>query len=178
MPKKILNIEDSSDDDNTDNEESEPEVLTKPIKKEKVYEKPKKVLSDKQRTVLENARKKRTENIALAKQNKKIEAAKILIEQGTNLKLKTTEEPKPIEQKKKKKTKTIIIESESESSSEEEEIIIKKKRSKSKPKNKYIKEESESEEEEEKSKEIKQRHMKPQINETKLNKHKLFDGFC
>jgi hypothetical protein len=36
MPKKILNIEDSSDD-NTDNEESESEVLTKPIKKEKQY---------------------------------------------------------------------------------------------------------------------------------------------
>ena len=34
MPKKILNIEDSSTDDNTDNEEEE-EVLTKPIKKEK-----------------------------------------------------------------------------------------------------------------------------------------------
>ena len=182
MPKKILNIEDSSDD-NTENEESEPEVLTKPIKKEKVFEKPKKELSEKQKAVLENARKKRTENIALAKQNKKIEAAKLLIEEGTNLKLKSTPEPKPIEQKKKSKTKTIIIESESESSSEDEQIIIKKKRSnKSKPKSKYIKEESESEEEEEvkpkKVEPIKQRHMKPQINETKLTKHNLFDGFC
>jgi hypothetical protein len=177
MPKKILNIEDSSTDDNTDNEESEPEVLTNPIKKEKVFDKPKKQLSDKQKAVLESARKKRTENIALAKQNLKIEAAKLLIEQDTNLKLKST--PEPIEQKKKSKKKTIIIESESESSSEEEQIIIKKKRSKSKPKPKYIKEESESEEEEEvKPKEIKQRHMKPQISEKKLNKHNLFDGFC
>jgi len=37
MPKKIIEIEESSDDNNTDNEstksESEPEKLTKPIKK-------------------------------------------------------------------------------------------------------------------------------------------------
>ena len=110
MPKKIIDIEESSDDEQTD-EGSEPDVLTKPIRKtteiknEKVYEKPKKVLSEKQQAVLQSARKKRTENIALAKQNAKIEAAKILIEQDTNLKLKSTPEPKPIEQKKRKKLK-------------------------------------------------------------------------
>ena len=144
------------------------------IKKEKVYEKPKKVLSDKQRAVLQGARQKRTENIALSKQNKKIEAAKLLIEEGTNLKLKST--PEPIQQKKKSKTKTIIIESESESSSEEQ-IIIKKKHNKKKPKQ-IVQEESESEEEQPQPKATKQRHLKPQINESKLNKHSIFDGFC
>ena len=75
MPKKIIDIEESTDDEQSD-EGSEPDVLTKPvrkttaIKKEKVFEeKPKKVLSEKQQAVLEGARKKRTENIALAKQN-------------------------------------------------------------------------------------------------------------
>ena len=179
MPKKIIDIEESTDDEQSD-EGSEVDVLTKPvrkstlIKKEKVYEKPKKVLSDKQRAVLEWARKKRTENIALSKQNKKIEAAKLLIEEGTNLKLKST--PEPIQQKKKSKTKTIIIESESESSSEEQ-IIIKKKHNKKKPKQ-IVQEESDDEEEEPKPKAIKQRHLKPQINESKLNKHSIFDGFC
>jgi hypothetical protein len=178
MPKKIIDIEDSTDDEQSD-EGSEPDILTKPIrknpiiKKEKVYEKPKKVLSDKQKAVLEGARKKRTENIALSKQNKKIEAAKLLIEEGTNLKLKST--PEPIAQKKKSKTKTIIIESESESSSEEQ-IIIKKKHNKKKPKQ-IVQEESESEEEPQ-PKAIKQRNLKPQINESKLNKHSIFDGFC
>jgi hypothetical protein len=142
MPKKVIDIEESSEEQ-TDDEGSEPETLTKPvrkttsIKKEKVYEKPKKVLSEKQQAVLEGARRKRTENIAKAKQNAKIEAAKLLIEQDTNLKLKSTEEPK-LEYKKKSKTKTIIIESESESSSEEQ-IIIKKKHNKKKPKQKYKK---------------------------------------
>ena len=179
MPKKIIDIEESTDDEQSD-EGSEVDVLTKPvrkstlIKKEKVYEKPKKVLSDKQRAVLEGARKKRTENIALSKQNKKIEAAKLLIEEGTNLKLKST--PEPIQQKKKSKTKTIIIESESESSSEEQ-INIKKKHNKKKPKQ-IVQEESDDEEEEPKPKAIKQRHLKPQINESKLNKHSIFDGFC
>ena len=179
MPKKIIDIEESTDDEQSD-EGSELDVLTKPvrkttaIKKEKVYEKPKKVLSDKQRAVLESARKKRTENIALSKQNKKIEAAKLLIEEGTNLKLKST--PEPIQQKKKSKTKTIIIESESESSSEEQ-IIIKKKHNKKKPKQ-IVQEESDDEEEEPKPKAIKQRHLKPQINESKLSKHSIFDGFC
>jgi hypothetical protein len=178
MPKKIIDIEESTDDEQSD-EGSEVDVLTKPvrknpiIKKEKVYEKPKKVLSDKQKAVLEGARKKRTENIALSKQNKKIEAAKLLIEEGTNLKLKST--PEPIAQKKKSKTKTIIIESESESSSEEQ-IIIKKKHNKKKPKQ-IVQEESESEEEPQ-PKAIKQRNLKPQINESKLNKHSIFDGFC
>ena len=179
MPKKIIDIEESTDDEQSD-EGSELDVLTKPvrknpiIKKEKVYEKPKKVLSEKQQAVLEGARKKRTENIALAKQNKKIEAAKLLIEEGTNLKLKST--PEPIAQKKKSKTKTIIIESESESSSEEQ-IIIKKKHNKKKPKQ-IVQEESESEEEQPQPKAPKQRHLKPQINESKLNKHSIFDGFC
>ena len=177
MPKKIIDIEESTDDEKTD-EGSEPDVLTKPIRKtteiknEKVYEKPKKVLSEKQQAVLQGARKKRTENIALAKQNAKIEAAKILIEQDTNLKLKST--PEPIVQKKKK-TKTIIIESDSESSSEEQ-IIIKKKHNKKKPKQ-IVQEESETEEEPQ-PKAIKQRHLKPQINESKLNKNCVFDGFC
>ena len=80
MPKKIIDIEASSSDDSTDNEsvkeESEPERLTKSIKKT-VVDKPKKVLSDKQKAVLEGARKKRLENIATAKTNKKIEAAKL-----------------------------------------------------------------------------------------------------
>ena len=180
MPKKIIDIEESTDDEQSD-EGSELDVLTKPvrknpiIKKEKVFdEKPKKVLSEKQQAVLEGARKKRTENIALAKQNKKIEAAKLLIEEGTNLKLKST--PEPIAQKKKSKTKTIIIESESESSSEEQ-IIIKKKHNKKKPKQ-IVQEESESEEEQPQPKAPKQRHLKPQINESKLNKHSIFDGFC
>ena len=180
MPKKIIDIEESTDDEQSD-EGSELDVLTKPvrkttaIKKEKVFEeKPKKVLSEKQQAVLEGARKKRTENIALAKQNKKIEAAKLLIEEGTNLKLKST--PEPIAQKKKSKTKTIIIESESESSSEEQ-IIIKKKHNKKKPKQ-IVQEESESEEEQPQTKAPKQRHLKPQINESKLNKHSIFDGFC
>ena len=179
MPKKIIDIEESTDDEQSD-EGSELDVLTKPvrknpiIKKEKVYEKPKKVLSEKQQAVLEGARKKRTENIALAKQNKKIEAAKLLIEEGTNLKLKST--PEAIAQKKKSKTKTIIIESESESSSEEQ-IIIKKKHNKKKPKQ-IVQEESESEEEQPQPKATKQRHLKPQINESKLNKHSIFDGFC
>ena len=98
MPKKIIDIEASSDD-NTDNdsykEESEPEKLTKSTKKTLV-DKPKKVLSEKQKAVLEGARKKRLENIATAKTNKKIEAAKLLIEQDTNLKLKEHhEEEKP-----------------------------------------------------------------------------------
>ena len=179
MPKKIIDIEESTDDEQSD-EGSEPDVLTKPvrkttaIKKEKVFEeKPKKVLSEKQQAVLEGARKKRTENIALAKQNKKIEAAKLLIEEGTNLKLKST--PEPIAQKKKSKTKTIIIESESESSSEEQ-IIIKKKHNKKKPKQ-IVQEESESEEEPQ-PKATKQSQLKPQINESKLNKHSIFDGFC
>ena len=183
MPKKVIDIEESSDEQ-TDDEGSEQETLTKPvrkttsIKKEKVYEKPKKVLSEKQQAVLEGARRKRTENIAKAKQNAKIEAAKLLIEQDTNLKLKSTEEPKP-EYKKKSKTKTIIIESESESSSEEQ-IIIKKKHNKKKPKQ-IVQEESEEEEEEAKPKKnepVKQRHLKPQINEEKLSKYKIFDGFC
>ena len=91
MPKKIIDIEASSSDDSTDNdsikEESEPERLTKSIKKT-VVDKPKEVLSDKQKAVLEGARKKRLENIATAKTNKKIEAAKLLIEQETNLNLK------------------------------------------------------------------------------------------
>ena len=180
MPKKIIDIEESTDDEQSD-EGSEIDVLTKPvrkstlIKKEKVYEKPKKVLSDKQRAVLEGARKKRTENIALSKQNKKIDAAKLLIEEGTNLKLKST--PEPIQQKKKSKTKTIIIESDSESSSEEQ-IIIKKKHNKKKPKQIVQEESDDDEEEEPKPKAIKQRHLKPQINESKLNKHSIFDGFC
>ena len=128
MPKKIIDIEASSSDDSTDNdsikEESEPEKLTKSIKKT-VVDKPKKVLSDKQRAVLEGARKKRLENIATAKTNKKIEAAKLLIEQDTNLKLKEQHEEEKLK-KTKSKTKTIIIQSESESSSEEE-IILKRK---------------------------------------------------
>ena len=105
----------------------------------------------------ENAQK----NIAKAKQNEKIEAAKLLIEQDANLKLKSTEEP------------------ESESSSEEQ-IIIKKKHNKKKPKQ-IVQEESEEEEEEVKPKKnepVKQRHLKPQINEEKLSKYKIFDGFC
>ena len=170
MPKKIIDIEASSDD-NTDNdsykEESEPEKLTKSTKKTLV-DKPKKVLSEKQKAVLEGARKKRLENIATAKTNKKIEAAKLLIEQDTNLKLKEHHEAKF-------KTKTIIIQSESESSSEEE-IVIKKKRSK-KPKQ-VVKEESESEEEvKEEQKPTKQRQLKAQISTNKLNKHNIFDGF-
>ena len=145
MPKKIIDIEASSDD-NTDNdsykEESEPEKLTKSIKKT-VVDKPKKILSDKQKAVLEGARKKRLENIEVAKTNKKIEAAKLLIEQETNL---TKLRQKDLEHREKKpKKKTIIIQSESESS-EEEEIVIKKKRSK-KPKQ-IVKEESDEEEEE------------------------------
>ena len=165
MPKKIIDIEASSSDDSTDNdsikEESEPERLTKSIKKT-VLDKPKKVLSDKQKAVLEN--------IATAKTNKKIEAAKLLIEQDTNLKLKEQhDEEKP--KKSKSKTKTIIIQSESESSSDEE-IVIKKKRSK-KPK-----QESESEEEvKEEQKPTKQRQLKAQISTNKLNKHNIFDGF-
>ena len=87
MPKKVIDIENLSDD--TDNEsyksDSEPEKLTKSIKK---ADKPKKILSDKQKAVLESARKKRMENIEAAKKNKKIEAAKILIENETNLKIK------------------------------------------------------------------------------------------
>ena len=71
MPRKVIDIENLSDD--TDNEsyksDSEPERLTKPIKK---ADKPKKVLSDKQKAVLEGARKKRMENIEAAKKNKKI----------------------------------------------------------------------------------------------------------
>ena len=176
MPKKIIDIEASSDD-NTDNdsykEESEPEKLTKSIKKT-VVDKPKKILSDIQKAVLEGARKKRLENIATAKTNKKIEAAKLLIEQDTNLKLKEHhEEEKP--KKAKSKTKTIIIQSESESSSEEE-IVIKKKRSK-KPKQ-VVKEESESEEEaKDEQKPTTQRQLKAQISKTKLNNHNVFDGF-
>ena len=118
MPKKIIEIEESSDDNNTDNEstksESEPEKLTKPIKKTTTTDKPKKVLSDKQKAVLEGARKKRLENIEVAKTNKKIEAAKLLIEQETNL---TKLRQKDLEHREKKpKKKTIIIQSESESS--------------------------------------------------------------
>ena len=182
MPKKIIDIEESTDGENSENESegTEIDVLTKPIRKTTTVlkkEKPKKILSEKQKAVLEKARKTRSDNIAKAKQNKKIEAAKLLIEQETNLKLKSTEEAKPIEQKKKSKTKTIIIESDSESSSEEE-IIIKKKHNKNKPKKRYVKEESESEEEEESKPKPKARHLKPQINESKLIKHNIFDGFC
>ena len=171
MPKKIIDIEASSDD-STDNEsikeESEPERLTKSIKKT-VVDKPKKVLSDKQKAVLEGARKKRLENIATAKTNKKIEAAKLLIEHDTNLKLKEEDE-KP--KKAKSKTKTIIIQSETEESSSEEEIVIKKKRSK-KPKQ-IVKEESEEEEE---VKPTKQRQLKAQISTNRQNKPNVFDGF-
>ena len=53
MVKKIIDIEASSDD-NTDNDsnksESEPEKLTKTIKKT-IVDKPKKVLSEKQKAV-------------------------------------------------------------------------------------------------------------------------------
>ena len=175
MPKKIIDIENLSDD--TDNEsyksESEPERLTKPIKADK----PKKVLSDKQKAVLESARKKRMENIEAAKKNKKIEAAKILIENETNLKLKdkVKEEVVYQEKPKKAKKKTIIIESESESSSSEEEIVIKKKKAK-KPKQ-IIRQESEEEEEEEVIRKPKQRQLKPQISTNKLNKLNIFEGF-
>ena len=66
MPRKVIDIETLSD--STEHEsESEPERLTKPIKTDK----PKKVLSDKQKAVLESARKKRMENIEAAKKNKK-----------------------------------------------------------------------------------------------------------
>jgi hypothetical protein len=123
MPRKVMDIETLSD--STEHEsESEPERLTKPIKTDK----PKKVLSDKQKAVLESARKKRMENIEAAKKNKKIEAAKILIENETNLKIKDKVKETVEEKPKKTKKKTIIIESESESSSEEEQIVIKKKK--------------------------------------------------
>ena len=170
MPKKVIDIENLSD--STENEsESEPERLTKPIKK---ADKPKKVLSDKQKAVLEGARKKRMENIETAKKNKKLEAAKLLIENETNLKIKDKEVVQ--EKPKRSKTKTIIIESESESSSSsEEQIVIKKKKGK-KPKQ-IIKEESEEESEEEVIKKPKQRQLKPQISTQKLNKLNVFDGF-
>ena len=173
MPRKVIDIENLSDD--TDNEsyksDSEPERLTKTIKK---IDKPKKVLSDKQKAVLEGARKKRMENIEAAKKNKKIEAAKILIENETNLKLKDKVKEVVEEKPKKAKKKTIIIESESESSSDEEEIVIKKKKSK-KPKQ-ILKDESE-ESEEEVIKKPKQRQLKAQISTQKLNKLNIFDGF-
>jgi hypothetical protein len=74
MVKKIIDIEASSDD-NTDNDsnksESEPEKLTKTIKKT-IIDKPKKVLSEKQKAVLESARKKRLQNIETNKTNKKL----------------------------------------------------------------------------------------------------------
>lgn len=175
MPRKVIEIENLSD--STDNEsyksESEPERLTKPIKK---TDKPKKVLSEKQKAVLQSARNKRMENIENAKKNKKIEAAKILIENETSLKLKDKVEP-IVAQPKKAKKKTIIIESESESSPEEE-IIIKKKKSR-KPK-KVIQEISEEEDEDEEeviNKKPKQRQLKPQISTQKLTKLNVFEGF-
>lgn len=168
MPKKIINLETSSNESESESE-SEPEQLTK--SKVKEYIKPKKVLSEKQKAVLENARNKRMENIQTSKTNKKIEAAKTLIEHETNLKVKETKEPI----KKKSKKKTIIIESESDESSSEEEIIV-KRRSKKKPIQK-AKVESEEEEEEEEPKP--KRALKAQISKDKLNKHKVFfDGFC
>ena len=174
MPRKVIDIENLSDD--TDNEsyksDSEPERLTKTIKK---IDKPKKVLSDKQKAVLEGARKKRMENIEAAKKNKKIEAAKILIENETNLKIKDKVKETVEEKPKKTKKKTIIIESESESSSEEEQIVIKKKKS-NKPK-RVVKEESEEESEEEVIRKPKQRQFKPQISTQTLNKLNIFDGF-
>lgn len=170
MPRKVMDIETLSD--STEHEsESEPERLTKPIKTDK----PKKVLSDKQKAVLESARKKRMENIEAAKKNKKIEAAKILIENETNLKIKDKVKETVEEKPKKTKKKTIIIESESESSSEEEQIVIKKKKS-NKPK-RVVKEESEEESEEEVIKKPKQRQLKPQISTQKLNKLNVFEGF-
>ncbi len=68
MPKKIIDIENLSESDEIDSE-SEPERLTKTIIKP---DKPKKILSEKQKAVLEGARKKRMEKIEAAKKIKKL----------------------------------------------------------------------------------------------------------
>ena len=72
MPKKIIDIEESTDGENSESEGTEIDVLTKPVRKTTVMkkEKPKKILSEKQKAVLEKARKTRSDNIAKAKQNK------------------------------------------------------------------------------------------------------------
>lgn len=126
-------------------------VEDKPIKK-------KKVLSEKQKAILQQARIKRSHNIEKKKLEKKLEASKLL------LNIKDEKEEKPI----KKINKMPIIEEESSESSEPEQIIIKKKKKK-KPK-KIIIEESESEEEEEQ--EIIKRNLKSK-KVTKIGPHKI-----
>jgi hypothetical protein len=114
---KILKYSDSENEEN-DNEElpithkkekSIPPVVIQPVIKEK------KPRSEKQLEAFKRTQEKRKENIALKKEQKEIEASKIL------LKHKITEKPKIKPQKY-----------ESDSEEEEEKVIIVEKRKKTK----------------------------------------------
>jgi hypothetical protein len=123
MVKKIT----ISDNESTASESSVEN--SEQVKKEFIkIEKPKKVLSEKQKEALVRGREKRREKIDEKKLNKKIEASKFLLE---------------LDHKKKKATKP-KIESEEEDDDEEEVVIIEKKRKPKKKVKRIIVEESES----------------------------------
>jgi hypothetical protein len=121
-----------SDTESETEPDIEPEEVKPVIKEEKV----KKPRSEKQIQAFVNAQEKRKANIELKKQEKKVEASKIILEHETKT-------AKPV-----KKAKEVA---EVESSSEEEVIIIETKKKSKKPKKpkRIIVEESESESEEE-----------------------------
>jgi hypothetical protein len=114
-------------DDKVDDDLSSVDSVDSLVEPEKIVVK--KARSQAQIDAFKRTQENRAKNIALQKENKKIEAAKLLMNQP-----------------KKDKKKPVV-----DSSSDEEEVIIVEKRKKSKPKPKrIIVEESASESEEEK----------------------------
>jgi hypothetical protein len=128
----VLDMQDKEDGKLTKNEDSDDSS----IEEVKTIAKEKKPRSEKQIEAFKKTQENRKKNIELKKDAKKLDAAKLLMQE------------KPIEKKPKKVVKKEIVDS--DSSSEEEVIIIERKK---KPKKKITKriivEESSSEEEEE-----------------------------
>jgi len=156
--------------DNIIKENVEEEVpLEKPIKK--VIEtipiakevKPKKARTPAQLAQFENARVKRQANIKLKEENKKLEASKLLLDNGYVKK----DDVKSTEIKKVIPEPVDITTDESEG---ESEIIIVKKKKKPKKKTYIIEESSDEEDEKEKAKEIykKSRNMVSQQNKKSI----------
>ena len=115
-------------------EESNNDVpLLKPKRKMKKFER-----SEKQKQAFAETMKKRAENVELRKQQKKLEAAKLLLE--LEQQKEQQKETKAV-QEKKTKAKMVLPKSDSELSdedTEEEEIYIKLKNLKNKHLKKYI----------------------------------------